>query len=163
MPAGRSLPGSYSRLRHEPPPASSAPASHAQSAAPAAAPAALACSTVLADGNAASEVIQTLVQDQKSQNAALEEGWVNVVDGTPTSEGDDLQAAVTDFTPYATGSSQLASDAAAFDSDASQFLSDQSGGLMPGWPAEAGQVEQDIHNLAADCGIKMHVPKSYTV
>jgi hypothetical protein len=34
---------------------------------------------------------------------------------------------------------------------------------MPGWPAEAGQVEQDIHNLAADCGIKMHVPKGYTV
>jgi hypothetical protein len=34
---------------------------------------------------------------------------------------------------------------------------------MPGWPAAAGKVEQDIHNLAADCGMTMVIPSGYTV
>ncbi len=61
------------------------------------------------------------------------------------------------------GTTSLASDAASFVTDASGFVSDQSGGLMPGWPTEAGHVEQDIHNLAADCGMSMPVPSGYTV
>jgi hypothetical protein len=44
-----------------------------------------------------------------------------------------------------------------------KFLSDQAGGLQPGWPAEAGQIEQDIHVLAAACGIPMTIPSGYTV
>lgn len=82
------------------------------------------------------------------------------LNGNLTSEGNDLQASISDFTPYTTGS-KLATDAARFVSDAATFLSDQSGGLMPGWTAEAGAVEQDIHNMAADCGMSMPIPKNY--
>jgi hypothetical protein len=83
-------------------------------------PVALACSTTLASGSTAQSDISALVQDQKSQDSSEEQNWVNMVDGSLTSQGQDLQNAVTDFGPYTSGS-QLASDASQFSSDASTF------------------------------------------
>ena len=59
--------------------------------------------------------------------------------------------------------SSLLPDMGTFDSDAGTFLRDQSGGLEPGWPAEARAVEQDIQVLADDCKINFVIPKGYTV
>jgi len=125
----------------------------------------LTCGTMLSNiGLTAKQAIAMLVQDQKAQNKALEENWVGVLSGSLTSEGQDLQEAVNGFSPYASlGLTTLETDITQFDTDATTFMSDQSGGLMPGWTAEAGQIESDIHALALDCGIKMHVPKGFTV
>ncbi len=75
---------------------------------PSATPAALTCGTTFGNGDVVSSDITALVRDQESQNKALEENWVGVTDGSLTSQGQDLQAAVTDFTPYTKGTSQLA-------------------------------------------------------
>lgn|GEM_PF-1579224 len=125
--------------------------------------AALACGTVLAGGSTASSVISGLVQDQDAQNKAVQEGWVGVLDGILTRQGQDLQKAVNDFAPYATGAGPLSAAAVVFGTGVAKFLSDQAGGLQPGWPAEAGQIEQDIHVLAAACGIPMTIPSGCTV
>jgi len=55
--------------------------------------AALACGAVLAAGSTASSVISGLVQDQDAQNKAVQEGWVGVLDGILTRQGQDLQKA----------------------------------------------------------------------
>ena len=100
--------------------------------------------------------VAALVADQRAQNAALQEGWVGVVDGSLTAAGTDLQDAAT----AASNSSDPAS--AQFSTDASQFLSDQSGGLMPGWPSGYGPIEHDIAALAANCGISYMPPADHT-
>lgn len=144
----------------QPPTTLTAPASPSALASTSAA--ALACSTTLADGETVSQTIATLVADQDAQNKALEENWVQTLGGL-TSEGQDLQAAVTGFSAYADSDAPLADAAATFASDASTFLSDQSGGLLPGWSTEAGQIEQDIKTLADDCRIKFTIPTGFTV
>jgi len=114
------------------------------------------------------QTISTLVADQNSQNKNLEENWVGVLSGAPTSQGQDLQSAISGFTPDASVASparpsSLPADMGTFDTDAGAFLNDQSGGLQPGWPTEAGAIEQDIKSLADDCKIKFIIPKGYTV
>jgi hypothetical protein len=47
---------------------------------------------------------------------------------------------------------QLASDSSEFSSDAQTFLSDQDGGLLPGWITEYRQIHSDVQQLADDCG-----------
>ena len=54
---------------------------------------------------AASQVIGTLVSDQKSQDASLEQNWVNLADGSQTQQGNDLAAAVQSLASYAARSS----------------------------------------------------------
>lgn len=133
--------------------AASAPASSAAPAAPAssAAPATLTCSTSTSDsGMTASQVIAGLVSDQKSQDKSQTQNWVDLVSGSETSQGSDLDAAAQSLGSYS--GTQLATDASQFATDAQTFLSDQSGGLMPGWITEYRQVETDIHTLASDCG-----------
>lgn len=98
----------------------------------------------------ANQVIGVLVSDQKSQDATLEQNWVDLTDGSQTSQGDDLAAAVQVLGSY--GGTQVAADGSTFATDVQTFLSDQSGGLMPGWTSEYRQVTADIHALAADCG-----------
>lgn len=128
--------------------AASQPAQHTTPAAAASSAPAVTCSGL-------SGVISTLVGDQRSQDKTLEENWVNVVNGSLTSQGQDLQAGISATAQASTSSaaSQLTTDAQSFHNDASTFLSDQSGGLMPGWPSEDDTVKADIKRLAADCGI----------
>lgn len=147
--------------------ASSAASSPASSAAPAASPAAssvapapLACDTVTSDnGEEAQVVIATLKSDQQQQDSALEQNWVDLTDGTPTSQGNDLQAAASALGGYA--GTQLSADGSQFATDAGAFMSDESGGLMPGWPAPYDQVSKDIHALATDCGEGWPVPAGH--
>jgi hypothetical protein len=141
---------------------SPSPVPASQAAAPSSpTPATLACSTTLASGQTAQADISTLVADQKSQDSSQTQNWVLLVPDASgnalTSQGQDLQNAVTDFAPYTSGS-QLASDAATFSGDATTFLTDQSSGLYPGWVSEYRPIEHDIHNLAVDCGMKYNVP-----
>jgi len=97
----------------------------------------------------------TVVADQKSQDKALEENWVNLTDGSPTSQGNDLQALTSDagFPAGATPPDQVTADFVALSNDASTFFSDQSGGLLPGWTAEYNAIKHDIYAVATDCGV----------
>ncbi len=101
--------------------------------------------------------VATLVADQRAQNNALQENWVNVVTGAPTTQGSDLQNAIN-----ATNNAPAGSAYAQLNQDASQFMSDQGGGLMPGWPAEYGAIEHDIAALASKCGISYQPPVGHT-
>ena len=83
---------------------------------------------------------------------------MDLVNGSQTSQGNDLAAAVQSLGNYS--GTQLAADASQFATDAQTFLSDQSGGLMPGWTSEYRQVTADIHTLAADCGQSFPSPAS---
>jgi hypothetical protein len=134
-----------------------AAASPSSTAAPAStAPPLLTCSTGTNDnGMTASQVIRMLVSDQKSQDKALEENWVTVTDGSETSQGNDLDAAAQSLGSYS--GTELAADASQFASDVQTFLTDQSGGLLPGWPSEYDAVATDIHRLADDCDMSFPV------
>jgi hypothetical protein len=117
----------------------------------------LTCSTVTSDnGMTASAVIAVLVKDQKSQDASATQGWVDLVSGSETGQGSDLDAAAQALGSYS--GTQLATDASQFGTDAQTFLSDQSSGLQPGWITEYRQVATDIHKLAADCGQSFATP-----
>jgi hypothetical protein len=121
------------------------------------APSPLTCSTMTGDnGMTATQVIATLVHDQKSQDASQTQGWVDLVSGSQTSQGGDLAAAASALGSYA--STQVAADSSTFATDANTFLTDQSGGLMPGWVSEYRAVQYDIAKLAADCGVSYTVP-----
>jgi hypothetical protein len=115
--------------------------------------AALTCSGI-------STTLSILVSDQNSQNKSLEENWVNIADGSPTSQGNDLQNAASQWqgapsaTPVGAAAGQLASDA-------NTFFSDTSGGLAPGWTADYNPVEHDIANLAHLCGLTYHTQNWY--
>lgn len=107
----------------------------ASTAAVAAAPASstlpppLTCSTSTSDnGMTASQVIAALVADQKSQDASEEQGWVSLVDGSQTSQGNDLAAAAQSLGSYS--GTQIAADASQFAADAQTFLGDESSGLV---------------------------------
>jgi hypothetical protein len=142
-------------------PATTAPSSSSAASAAAASngPPPLTCSTVTSDNcQTASQVIGVLVSDQKSQDAQLEQNWVNLTDGSETSQGDDLAAAAQVLGSYS--GTQLAADGSTFTTDAQTFLSNQSGGLMPGWTPEYRQVASDIHVLASDCGQSWTAPAS---
>ena len=121
------------------------------------APPPLTCSTVTNDNSmTAMQVIATLVQDQKSQDASEEQNWVGLTDGSQTSQGDDLAAAASALGSYA--DTQVAADGSTFATDANTFLTDQSGGLIPGWISEYRAVQNDIAKLAADCGVSYTLP-----
>lgn len=131
--------------------ATAAASSAAAAPSSSAAPPPLTCSTSTNDnGMTASQVIAQLVSDQKSQDASQEQNWVDLVSGSQTGQGSDLAAAAQSLGSYS--GTQLAADASQFGTDAQTFLSDQSGGLLPGWVTEYRQVETDIHKLADDCG-----------
>jgi hypothetical protein len=121
-------------------------------------PPSLTCSTTLGDGETAKQTIAALVADQRSQDKSEEQNWVDVVEGTPTSQGQDLQSASNDFGAFSSSTTQLAFDAATFSTDASTFLSDQSGGLLPGWVSEYRAIQHDIEALADDCGLSYKLP-----
>jgi hypothetical protein len=122
----------------------------------------LACGTDIGADFSAQMWIAQLVKDQKSQNRALQENWVNPT-GTVTSQGNDLQTAARLLAPgrhdhlgtryIVNGDTPLGADAQAFSSDANGFLEDESGGLASGWPTEYRAVQVDILNLAKDCGL----------
>jgi hypothetical protein len=134
-----------------------APPATAASSTAAPAPSPLTCSTLTADNNlTASQVIAQLVSDQKSQDASMEQGWVDLTDGSQTSQGDDLSAAASALGSFA--ATQVAADGSAFATDVNTFLSDESGGLMPGWVSDYRAVQHDIAALAGDCDIAYTVP-----
>jgi hypothetical protein len=54
----------------------------------------MACSTTSADGNVARDVISSPAKDQKSQDAVLEQSWVDLITGSPTGQGQDLPTAI---------------------------------------------------------------------
>jgi hypothetical protein len=97
--------------------------------------------------------LDTVVSDLKTEDAKLEEAWV--MGGYST----DLQALISD-TNGASGSDKLDSDAVAFNSDASAYLSDNSPVLAPGWETGFDQVTNDIDALATDCGQPAAPPNS---
>ena len=82
------------------------------------------------NGQTASQLTSVLASDQKSQDATLEQNWVGLTDGSQTSQGDDLAAAAQVLGSYS--GTQVAADGSTFATDVQTFLSDQSGGLMPG-------------------------------
>jgi len=118
----------------------------------------LTCSTATNDnGMTASQVIAQLVSDQKSQDASEEQNWVDLLSGNQTSQGNNLAAAAQSLGGYGDGS-QVAADGSQLATDVQTFLTDQDGGLMPGWVGEYRHVETDIHKLADDCGQHFHRP-----
>jgi len=147
------LAGCAGSTAHSAPPATTTPPATATSA-----PTPLACGTTLASGSTAQSDISALVQDQKSQDSSQEQNWVGLTDGSLTSQGQDLQNAASDFGPYSSGSSPLATDASQFATDAQTFMTDQGSGLLPGWVGEYRAIQHDIHNLAADCGLRYNLP-----
>jgi type IV pilus biogenesis protein CpaD/CtpE len=136
----------------------SAAATHSSTAAASAtAPPPLTCPTLTSDNNmTVTQVITAVVSDQKSQDASMGQGWVNLTDGSQTSQGNDLAAAASVLGSYA--GTQLAADGSEFATDAQAFLSDESGGLMPGWTAPYRLIQHDIAKLGADCGVSYTVP-----
>jgi len=115
--------------------------------------AALTCSDI-------STTLGYLVSDQNSQNKSLEENWVNITDGSPTSQGNDLQNAASQW-QGAPLSTTVSADAAQLSSDANTFFSDTSGGLAPGWNASYNPVMHDIATLAHLCGLTYHTMNWY--
>lgn len=109
---------------------------------------------VLSCTSTARALVATLVSDQESQNRALEENWVSVTDGSLTSQGQDLQNAVSQWA--GAGGNQFSQGAVTFSSDAQRFVTDQGQGLLPGWTEEYDAIKQDIAMLAADCNIPYH-------
>jgi len=85
---------------------------------------------------------------------------VNIADGSPTSQGNDLQSAASEW-QSAPSSSAVSADATQLSSDANTFFNDTSGGLAPGWNADYKPVEHDIANLAHLCGLTYHTQNWY--
>jgi hypothetical protein len=111
-------------------------------------------------------VIKPVVKDQASQDASLEQGWVDLVapdSGTNlTSQGQDLQNAANATTSISTGpapTSLLGIDVLSFYTDANAFLNDESVGLMPGWIQPYDALKSDIQAIAALCGYPSRPPK----
>lgn len=117
------------------------------------APAPLTCGTS-SSGQTFRDMVAAVASDQISQDKGLQENWVEIVSGNPTRQGQDLQSLInaTNNVPSPTPD-PLATDAKSFNFHASTFLSDESSGLMPGWPSEYRAVERDIRSLAQDCRI----------
>jgi hypothetical protein len=115
--------------------------------------AALTCSDI-------SGALDPLVHDQNSQNKALEEKWVSIVDGSPTSQGSDLQNAASEWQD-APSTTTVSADAAQLSTDANTFFDDTSGGLEPGWNADYKSIEHDIADLAHLCGLTYHTQNWY--
>jgi hypothetical protein len=96
-----------------------------------------------------------VIQDQKSQDDSETQNWVLLVPdisgNSLTSQGQDLQNAI-DATNNASAAGKLGDDVQSFNSDATAFLSDESGKLMPGWNAEYHALKNDIYNIRTDCG-----------
>jgi hypothetical protein len=104
--------------------------------------------------------LATLVADQNSQNKSLTENWVNIPDGSPTSQGNDLQNAASQW-QGASASTTVSADAAQLATDAGNFSNATSGGLAPGWTAPYKAVAHDISALAHLCGLKYHNDSYY--
>jgi hypothetical protein len=133
--------------------------SHPPHHSPAAKPTAAASSAPDLTCASESYMIQTLVSDQESQNKSLEEGWINISDGSLTSQGNDLQNAATAWQNAPGG--PIAYTASQLSTDATNFFASESGGLAPGWPAGYRAIQYDIAQLAANCGIKYHDDSYY--
>lgn len=118
----------------------------------------LTCTTVVPVDRKAFDPIAILVADQKLQDASQTQNWVNLTDGSLTSQGSDLEAAEIDFTPWDNIPGGIDLDTTRFDQDANTFLTDQSSGLMPGWVSEYRAVQHDVAALAKDCGISYTIP-----
>lgn len=123
------------------------PATPPASAAPAPSPTAVVSCASL------KPIIRRLVSDQASQNASEEENWITTFNSDPTEQGDDLQQAINETASATAAQGQAGADAAALNSDASAFFSQNSGGLYPGWTGEYDAIKADIGRLAADCGV----------
>jgi hypothetical protein len=118
-----------------------AASSSATAAAPSsAAPAALNCSQISAP-------LSKALADLKTSDAHYQEAWVS--GGYQA----DLQALI-DATSSSGSGTSLSSDAAAFNKDASGYLSEAVGGMLaPGWQTGYAQVTSDINAMATDCGL----------
>lgn len=100
-------------------------------------------------------VMAPVIKDQQSQDKSLEQNWVLLVpdasNNSLTSQGQDLQNAI-DATDNVTAAGKLGNDVQSFNSDAQTFLTDESGGLMPGWTPEYKSLKSDIYAIKSDCG-----------
>jgi hypothetical protein len=88
-----------------------------------------------------------VLHDLKVENRQQQEAWVS------GGKSRDLQNLITDTAPAANGANQLGTDAATFNSDAQDYLSQNSPYLAPGWESGYSTVTSDIDALAADCGL----------
>jgi hypothetical protein len=123
-----------------PPISSRAAASSAPPVAAATAPAGVTCGGLTPD-------ITKVVSDLKTDDAAEQEAWVSGGDSA------DLQTLINDTASATSGADQLNTDAATFNTDATNYLSDNSPDLYPGWQTGYDQVRADINSLATDCGL----------
>jgi hypothetical protein len=102
--------------------------------------------------------IQLAAEDQHKQDKAEEQNWVNLVDGTPTNQGNDLTTLASDLGTGLTASAPsrpyyLTHDAITFENDWNTFQTDQGSGLAPGWTSEYNAIKWDIRQLVIDCGV----------
>ena len=105
-----------------------------------AAPAGVTCAGLTPD-------ISKVVSDLKTEDAAEQEAWVSGGDSA------DLQTLINGTASATSGADQLNTDAATFNTDATNYLSDNSPDLYPGWQTGYDQVRADINALATDCGL----------
>lgn len=110
------------------------------------------CPTVVQSGNTIQADVQAVVADQKSQDQSSSENWVNLIDGSLTAQGNDLNRLVGDIKPYKlVAGAGLTTDVNRFYADATTFISDQSNGLVPSWSSEYDALKADIYKLGKDC------------
>jgi hypothetical protein len=102
------------------------------------------------DGNTVQQDIHIVVTDQQQQDQTQTENWVVPLDGSLTSQGNDLQTLLNGFL-NGPKSSPFPTDVNNFQSDAQTFLGDQNSGLAPGWPKEYSNLRTDIYALGKDC------------
>lgn len=134
------------------------------SSTPPPAPATVSCETVFKNGDTVASDINTLAEDQQSQDSSEHGDWTDPVNGSLTSQGQDLNAALQDFNPYvhyvpgsitnytAKGPGVFATELAKLETDAEVYLTDEGSGLMPGWESGYNHLRQDIRALARYCG-----------
>ncbi len=100
----------------------------------------ISCSDIAAE-------LATVVGDLKSMDARYQEAWVSGGDSA------DLQALINTTANAVSGTDQLNDDAVTFNTDATNYLSDNSPFLAPGWQSGYSQVTNDINAMATDCGL----------
>jgi hypothetical protein len=137
--------------------------SHSSSASPPA-QAAVSCQTVFKNGDSVASDSYTLAEDQRSQDSSEQGDWTDPVNGSLTSQGQDLNTVLQDFNPYvhyvtgsitnytAKGPGVLAAELARLETGAEVYLTDEGSGLMPGWESPYNNLRRDIRALARYCG-----------
>lgn len=96
--------------------------------------------------------------DAVSQDQSMTQNWVDLVSGSLTSQGNDLQGLANAFQPYPADSSPLATAGQQLSTDVFTFTADQESGLQPGWLPEYRALQHDIAALGGMCDTPYSLP-----